>query len=160
MGAIVLEYSETTLELREVLALFSSMSRSDSSTGTDICVWKSVDGGLVRIDMDVLISGRPEFEGPFVSARTHLLQDLCGLAGGELKCARDDRGVDTLGQETLAGSEEAAGDDDDRRGAVAGLDVLRLGQLDQLRFEAVEENAAVSGGRKTAQGGDENSTTP
>jgi hypothetical protein len=47
IGAIVLEYSETTLELREVLALFSSMSRSDSSTGTDICVcaWKSGRGG-------------------------------------------------------------------------------------------------------------------
>lgn len=62
MGAIVLEYSETTLELREVLALFSSISRSDSSTDTDICVWKSVEGRLVRIDMDVhvFISDRPD----------------------------------------------------------------------------------------------------
>jgi hypothetical protein len=76
------------------------------------------------------------FQRPFF--RTHLLQDLCGLAGGDLKCARDDRGVDALGQEALAGGEKAAGNDNDRRGAVAGLDVLRLGQLDKLCLVAAE----------------------
>lgn len=57
------------------------------------------------------------------------LQDLGGLVRGLHEGGGDGHGVDALGEEGAAGFEEGAGDDDDGGGAVARLDVLRLGEL-------------------------------
>jgi len=50
---------------------------------------------------------------------------------GQEEALRDDGGVDALLEQDVRSVQQRAGDDGDRRRAVARLNVLRLGQVDK-----------------------------
>lgn len=52
---------------------------------------------------------------------------------GDLESVGDSGGVDALANEVLAGTEEGASHDDNGGGSVTGLDILGLGDLDELK---------------------------
>ena len=62
----------------------------------------------------------------------HAAQHLVGLVPCRLEALRDDGGVDALVEEVQAGAQERARNDNNTGGAIAGLDVLRVGKLDKL----------------------------
>ena len=66
-----------------------------------------------------------------VDGAGHVAHGRGGNVGGLHEGGGDGRGVNALGQQRRAGVEEGAGHHDDGGGAVAGLDVLRLGQFDE-----------------------------
>mmetsp|Transcript_41360 Transcript_41360/g.113799 ORF Transcript_41360/g.113799 Transcript_41360/m.113799 type:complete len:399 (+) Transcript_41360:594-1790(+) len=66
-----------------------------------------------------------------IERHRHVLEDLLRLARGQEEALRDDGGVDALLEQDVRSVQQRAGDDGDRRRAVARLNVLRLGQVDK-----------------------------
>mmetsp|Transcript_24755 Transcript_24755/g.44620 ORF Transcript_24755/g.44620 Transcript_24755/m.44620 type:complete len:537 (+) Transcript_24755:83-1693(+) len=68
-----------------------------------------------------------------------LLEQLGALFGGLVEAGGDHGGVDALAEQSGAGVEEGAGEDDHGGGAVAGLDVLGLGAFHEHLGGGVED---------------------
>ncbi len=91
-----------------------------------------------------------------VHGRRDLFELELGLRDGAAVGLGDLGRVDAFGEEALDGVEEGAADDDDGGGAVAGLDVLRLGEADEhlggrvLDAHLLEDGGAVVGDEDAA----------
>ena len=77
----------------------------------------------------------------------HLLQDLRGLLARLPHGVRDDRGVNALVEELEALLEERPANHDNGGGPVAGVHVLRLGELDEHLRRGVDDLSSRAGKR-------------
>lgn len=106
----------------------------DGDGGEEVGVLRHDLGGEAGVD------GRDEGVAVGqVDGAGHVAHGRGGEVGGLHEGRGDGRGVDALGQQGRAGVEEGPGHDDDGGGAVAGLNVLRLGQFDEHLGGRVED---------------------
>ncbi|KAI3492768.1 hypothetical protein L1887_42565 [Cichorium endivia] len=107
------------------------------------------DGRVLRDDLGVETGAGGAQERLAVvelDGRRDVGEELDGLGGGLLEGLGDDGRVDALVEHFFGRAEQASGYNDDRGGAVAGLDVLRLRELDEHACSRVHDGHVFEDG--------------
>ena len=69
----------------------------------------------------------------------HVIDNLESLLEGNLETIRDSGSMESLGEEVLGSSEQSSGNNDDGSSTITGLNVLSLGDFDQLNSQIDEQ---------------------